>query len=81
MLCAISISYHHSFLYSTLSHLLQVESCVNFALYLSPYSLSYMAIHTIEIPLYMLISGSAFVLILLTDVVQNLEVYWVSSKY
>lgn len=60
---------------------LKLNFCVNCALYLSPYRLSYMAIRTIEMSLFILISGSPFLLIAPTDAVQNLEIYLVSSKY
>lgn len=60
---------------------LKLNFCVNCALYLIPYRLSYMAIHTIEMSLFILTSGSPFLLIASTDAVQNLEIYLVSSKY
>lgn len=60
---------------------LKSNLCVNCALYLSPYSLSYTAIHTIEMSLFVLISGSAFLLIAPTDGAQNSEIHLFSSKY
>jgi len=60
---------------------LKLNLCINGALYLSPYRLSCMAVRTFEMSSFTLISRSPFLLIAPMDVVQNLEIYLVSSKY